>query len=104
MNLFLQTLREEVPAYIHIALVLDQAGWHRAKGLVIPEQMTLIPLPPYSPELNPIERLWKYLKESYLYHRLDTTIQEVLQAGCGAWQSLTDELVRSICRASWIIG
>ncbi len=102
MNAFLQTLRDEVPAKVHIVLCLDQAGWHRSQDLVIPKDMTLFPLPPYSPKLNPIERLWKYLKETYLYHRLDKTLDQILEAGCHAWQQLTEGLISSICATSWI--
>ena len=45
-----------------MVLVLDQAGWHLAKALQVPPNMTLLHLPPYSPELNPVERLWAYLE------------------------------------------
>jgi transposase len=104
MNLFLQTLRVEVDPKVHIVLVLDQAGWHRSKGLILPSDMTLLPLPPYSPQLNPVERLWKYLKETYLNHRLDHCLDEMIEAGCFAWQALTDELIQSLCFVSWLKG
>ncbi len=50
--------------------MLDQAGWHGARALVVPPNLTLVPLPPYSPELNPVERPWLDLRERYLPHRL----------------------------------
>lgn len=53
----------------HVVLVLDRAGWHGARALVVPDNITLVP-PPYSPRLNPVERLWPYLRERYLSHRL----------------------------------
>ena len=89
---------------VHIVLVLDQAGWHGSKGLILPAGMTLLPLPPYSPQLNPIERLWKYLKETYLNHRLDHHLDEIIETGCFAWQALTDELIQSLCSVSWLLG
>lgn len=104
MNLFLKTLREEVDSTVHIVLVLDQAGWHRSKTLLLPAGITLLTLPPYSPELNPIERLWKYLKKTYLYHRLDKTLEAIMEAGARAWQCLTDALIRSLCATSWLLG
>ena len=52
------------------AMFVDQAGWHSSRELVIPENVVLLPLPSYSPELNPIERVWLHLKERYLSHRL----------------------------------
>jgi len=104
MNAFLHILRAEVGEPVHIVLVLDQAGWHGSKDLVIPKGITLLPLPPYSPQLNPIERLWKYLKETYLNHRLDKTIEEIMEAGCQAWQHLTDAQIQSLCRTAWLLS
>jgi hypothetical protein len=78
----------------HAALVLDRAGWHGAHSLVVPESVTLIPLPAYAPELNPIERLWLYLRERYLSHRLFADHEAVLDACCRAWNALTDEAGR----------
>jgi transposase len=62
MNVFLGELGAAVPEGTHAIVVMDQAGWHVARGLTIPPNMTLVPLPPYSPELNGIERLWRYMK------------------------------------------
>ncbi len=58
-------------------VVLDGAGWHHAQSLVVPERMTLLFLPPYSPELNAIERLWAYLKSHYLSNRVYADEAEV---------------------------
>ncbi len=59
MNIFIQELVKDFGDQ-KIILVLDGAGWHKSKDLLIPDNMTLVFLPPYSPELNPIERLWLY--------------------------------------------
>ena len=75
----------------HVVLVLDQAGWHGARALVVPPNLTLVPLPPYSPELNPVERLWLYLRERYLSHRLLDDYEAVVDACCRAWTALTPE-------------
>ena len=61
-----QTLPEDT----HAVLVLDQAGWHGAKALQLPDSLTQVPLPAFSPDLNPVERVWLYLRERYLSHRL----------------------------------
>jgi hypothetical protein len=58
MNEHLRFIAAEAGPGVHVVLVLDQAGWHMAKALKIPESITLLHLPPYSPELNPIERIW----------------------------------------------
>ena len=55
---------------VHAAPVLDRAGWHVARRLAAPANITLVPLPPYSPELNPVERVWLYLRERFLSHRV----------------------------------
>jgi hypothetical protein len=95
---FAQTLREDT----HAVLVLDQAGWHGAKGLKVPEAVTLVPLPPPSPDpgsspgqaLNPVERVWLYLRERYLSHRLLADYKAVVDACCDAWNALTAEAGR----------
>ena len=66
MNVFLAELARAVSAGTHVALVLDGAGWHVSNELVVPANLTLIPLPPYSPELNPVERVWEYLRDRWL--------------------------------------
>src|SRR3954452_16498025 len=70
MTLFLAELARVVPAGTHAVLVLDRAGWHVSGDLVVPANLTLVHLPPYSPELNPVERVWLYLRERWLSHRV----------------------------------
>ncbi len=79
-------------------------GWHDARGLDVPANMTLVALPAYSPELNPVERLWLYLKERFLSHRLLDDYNAILEAACRAWNNLTTEpgRVKSLCSYDWI--
>lgn len=86
----------------HVVLVLDQAGWHVAKALRVPANMTLLPLPPYSPELNPAERIWAYLKSHYLSNRVFLDYDDLLASTREAWNSLTNERLRSVCRTDWL--
>lgn len=102
MNAFLRILSREIDANDHVVLVLDQAGWHRSRKLQVPSNITLLFLPPYSPELNPVERLWAYMKSHYLSNRAYADYQALLDAGTNAYRSLTPELIRSICTASWL--
>ncbi len=74
--------------------MLDQAGWHDARALSLPEPITLVPLPAYSPELNPVERVWLYRRERYLSHRLLADYDAVVEACCRAWNALTAETGR----------
>ncbi|WP_244442615.1 IS630 family transposase [Azospirillum lipoferum] len=70
MSLFLDGFSRSLEPDVQAVLVLDQAGWHGSPTLVVPDNITLVPLPPYSPELNPVERGWLYLRERFLSHPL----------------------------------
>ncbi len=102
MNLFLAAFSNHLAADEHALISLDQAGWHGAKALRVPANITLLPLPPYSPELNPVERLWLYLRERYLSHRLLADYDAIVDACCQAWNQLTSERIRSLCNYPYI--
>jgi transposase len=104
MSRFLAELSATLAVDVHAVLVLDQAGWHGSRALVIPDNITLVPLPPYSPELNPVERLWLYLRERYLSHRLLEDYDAVVDACCHAWTALTLETgrIQSLTSYSWL--
>jgi len=70
MNRHLEFISQEAGPKTHVVLVLDQAGWHTAKALKVPSNLTLLPLPPYSPELNSAERIWDYMRSHYLSNRI----------------------------------
>ena len=75
-------------------MVLDQAGWHGAVALRVPDCITLVPLPPYSPELNPVEWVWEYMKERFLSLRLLNDYDAIADAVCKAWNRLLAETGR----------
>src|ERR671924_1308499 len=104
MQIFLNEFAKTIAPDEHVALVLDQAGWHGAKALTVPDSMTLVALPPYSPELNPVERVWLYLKERFLSHRLLDAYDAIVGATCAAWNRLRTEVGRitSLCSYPWI--
>ncbi|MCP4247015.1 MAG: hypothetical protein GY778_08185 [bacterium] len=85
-----------------MALVPDGAGWHGSKGLRVPGNITLLPLPPYSPELNPMEPAWLYLKSHYLANRVYEDHEALYEAGIDAWNRCTANpaVVRSVCHAA----
>ena len=60
--------------------VLDGAGWHISKSLIVPDNITLMPLPPYSPELNPVENLWQYLRQNHLANRVFDSYDDIVDA------------------------
>ena len=102
MSLFLEGFAARLAADEHAVMVLDQAGWHGAKALRVPGNVTLVPLPSYSPELNPVERLWLYLRERHLSHRLLDDYDAIVNACCKAWNQLTRERVMSLCNYPYI--
>ena len=106
MQIFLDGFAEEIAKDEHVALVLDQAGWHGAGALVVPDNITLVPLPPYSPELNPVERVWLYLKERFLSHRLLANYEAIADAASKAWKRLLAETGRItlLCSYPWILA
>ncbi len=91
MNLFLASLAQQLEPGTHAVLVLDQAGWHGSPRLAVPDNITPLPLPAYSPELNPVERVWLYLRERFLSHRVLADYDAVLDAACRAWNALAAE-------------
>ena len=102
MNHHLRFISEQAGPEVRVILVLDRAGWHRSQALQVPANITLLPLPPYSPELNPVERLWAYLRSHYLSNRAYRDYDDLFQACGKAWNQLTPEQLCSICRTEWI--
>ena len=105
MNTFLAELSRSLPPGTRAGLVLDGAGWHVSEGLTVPANLTPIPLPPYSPELNPVERVWEYLRDRWLSHRvLAGGYGAVVDAACAAWNALLAEpgRLRSLTNFPWL--
>jgi transposase len=103
MNHHLRFISEQVDSNVHIVLVVDNAGWHSAKSLRIPQNITLFYLPAYSPELNPVERLWSYLKSHFLSNRAYSDYDDLFSACRDAWNRLTVEQLCSICQTEWLL-
>lgn len=99
MNAFLEEFSRELPSDVHAVMVLDRAGWHTAKALKVPANVTLVHLPPKSPELNPVENLWHYLRSHHWSNRFYQTWEDLRNAAVDAWRRvcLVAELVKSIC-------
>jgi transposase len=99
MNAFLEQFSQELPADVHAVMVLDRAGWHTAKALKVPANLTLLHLPPKSPQLNPVENLWHYLRSHHWSNRLYETWEDLRNAALQAWRyvCLVPELLKSVC-------
>lgn len=81
---------------MHAALLVDGAGWRASLNLRVPDNMTMVPLPPYAPQLNPVERVWLYLRERFLSHRLHADYITVLDAAYQAWNRITPQRLQSL--------
>ena len=105
MDLFLARFAATRPKDVHAVMVLDGAGWHDERALTLPENLSLVTPPAYSPELNPVERVWLYLRERYLSLRVLDDTEAIIDACCIAWNKLTKEpgRLRSLCAYPWII-
>ena len=104
MNEHLEEISTHVAAGAHAVLVLDGAGWHQAGGkLSVPDNITLLSLPPYAPELNPMELVWEYRRANKLGALVWDTYDAIVEACRKAWQFLTDHpgRIRSIGTREW---
>jgi transposase len=101
-NAFLAILQEELKPDDHAVLIMDRAGWHKSNALVLPEKITILLLPSYSPELNPLENLWHYLRSHYLSNRAYDDYDHLLDAGTAAWRALTPQVLKSVCACPYM--
>ena len=104
LNLFLEQFARELPEGVHAVLIWDGAGYHTGGDLVVPETVSLIQLPPYAPELNPVENLWHYLRSHHWSHRVYLDYEALRDAAAVAWRAvcLDPEKIRSICAAPYL--
>ena len=104
MNAFFEQFAAEVDPDAQVVMIWDQAGFHRAGELRLPENVTILPLPPYSPELNPIENLWHYLRSHHWSNCEYADYEALRAAACAAWQStcLAPQLIQTVCNAPYL--
>lgn len=104
MSLHLSEIAKQVAPGAHAVVVLDGAGWHRLGGrLRVPDNVSLLPLPPYAPELNPVELIWQVLRQNQLSNRVFASYDAIVDACCSAWTALvaTPERITSIASRPW---
>jgi transposase len=103
MQLHLDHISRHVARKAHGVVLMDRAGWHISGDLKVPRNLTIILLPSRSPELNPVENVWQYLRANWLSNRVFETYDDILDAGCGAWNNLIDqpEQITSIGLRGW---
>lgn len=84
----LDEISHSVAAGAHAVVLMDRAGWHKTDKLKVPENLIIILLPSRSPELNPVENVWQYLRQNWLSNSVFLDCQAILDAGCNAWNKL----------------
>jgi len=106
MNLHLAEIATHVTPGAHAVMTLDGAGWHTAGDkLKVPDNISLLALPPYSPELNPVENIWQYLRQNHLANRVFDTYDAIVEACCEAWNALIAQPTRitSLAMSDWAL-
>ena len=103
MQMHLEEISRNVTARAHAVVLMDRAGWHMTEKLEVPKNLTIILLPSRSPELNPVENIWQYLRQNWLSNRVFETYEDILHAGCDAWNRLIaqPETITSIGMRDW---
>jgi len=103
MSIFLAYTAQEFSGDFCL-MFLDGAGWHRANDLRVPPSMKLLFLPPYSPELNPVEGVWEHLRENYFANRVFDTLEQLEKRLCQALNHLINhpDMVRSMTNFHWL--
>jgi transposase len=103
MQLHLGEITTKVAPGAHAILMLDQAGWHGAKELRIPTNISLLPLPPRSPELNSQENIWQFMRQNWLSNRIFKSFDDIVDHCCYAWNTLIGQpwKIMSIARRDW---
>jgi transposase len=106
MNLHLAEIAKEIRLQSHavIIIIIDGAGWHKSDELKVPENISLLRLPPYSPELNAQENIGQYLRQNFLAGRIFDTYDAIVDACCDVWNALTADTNRiaSISTRDWL--
>ena len=103
MQLHLNEISKQVDTKAHAVVLMDRAGWHSTGKLKIPKNLTIILLPPKSPELNPVENIWQYLRSNYLSNRVFENYEAIVEGACEAWNKLISQpqTITSIGMRDW---
>ena len=90
----------------HAVLIVDQAGWHLTPKLAIPDNITVLALPPRSPELNPVENVWQFMRDNWLSNRIFKSYEDIVALCCQAWNNLIDQpwKIMSLGMRKWAHG
>ncbi len=103
MTLHLAEISHAVASDAHAVLLMDQAGWHTTDKLTVPDNISIVMLPPRSPELNPVENIWQFMRENWLSNRVFKSYNDIVDHCCDAWNNLVDQpwTIMSIGTRDW---
>lgn len=103
MNVFLEHLSKSYPDDM-VILVCDSAAWHKANNLIVPENIRITFIPPYTPEMNPIEQIWKEIRKIGFRNEIFQTLDKVIDRLCKTICSLSSDTIKSITSRDWIVS
>lgn len=105
MQAHLDLIAQQVPVGRHAVVVMDRAGWHTTSKLKNYAHLSIVLLPPASPELNPTEQVWQQLRDRYLANRCYADYEDIVDSSCDAWNQFVDEpgSIKKLCTRSWAI-
>ena len=98
----MQVFLDEFAKYTNkkVILVMDGAGWH--KGLACPSNIEIMYLPPYSPELNPVERLWQFVRDAVLKNKVYDCLTMLEEAVSDFMSAISLETIQSVCNCLYV--
>jgi transposase len=103
MQLHLDEISKNVEDGFHAIVIIDSASWHTTEALNIPNNISLSPLPAYSPELNPMEQVWQKIKGDSLTNTTFKSYEDIVERCAEAWNSFCDEdgNIKQLCSRAW---
>jgi transposase len=106
MNLHLAVISAEVAPRRHAVLLVDQAGWHLTPRLIVPDNISIVPLPAKCPELNPQENVWQFMRDNWLSNRIFISYDNIVDHCCDAWNKLVRQpwTIMSLGLRDWAHG
>ncbi len=103
MQHHLDEIAKQIEPGNHGVIVFDRAAWHTTKKLRLAKNISLLPLPAASPELNPTEQVWQVLRDRYLANRCFESYDHIVESCCEAWNAFTSGIgvIRQLCSRDW---
>ena len=105
MQHHLNSIAASVAPGKHAVLITDRAAWHLTEKLNCPDNLSILPLPPYSQKLNPVEQVWQQLRQSHWANRCFKNYDDIIDVSCLAWNHFADrpDAVRNLCTRQWAV-